>query len=149
MLRILFLFLCVFARLAAENEDFEFRGKHFLASYLECDKEALMDTEALKKIMLEAVQKCGATMLDYTAYVFPGQGLTMVIMLSESHASIHTYPEHGACFVDLFTCGEKAKHEIFTEVLQEYLKAKKINHKAVIRHHGVEDLEAKTFIESS
>jgi S-adenosylmethionine decarboxylase proenzyme len=139
MLRIVWLVFC-FCNYLIADEVYDFRGKHFLASYLECDQEVLKDPEAMKTVMLEAAKECGATVLDYTAYVFPGNGLTMVIMLSESHASIHTYPEHNACFVDLFTCGERANHEIFNQVLQNHLQSKKVNHKVFLRHQDVEEL---------
>jgi S-adenosylmethionine decarboxylase proenzyme len=124
------------APLAAEDEVHEFRGKHLVAQYLTCEEAAILDEEALKQVMLAAVKKCGAQVLDYTSYVFPGHGLTMVIMLSESHASIHTYPEHRDCFVDLFTCGDKCDHAVFQQELQLYLKAKKVDQKVLIRHHG-------------
>lgn len=138
--RWLFLFAgVVFLQLSAE-ESFEFRGKHFLGSYLHCDSTAICDEEQLKQIMLKAAEECGAQVLNHSAHVFPGHGLTMVILLSESHASIHTYPEHGACFVDLFTCGDHCKHDRFHEVLLSYLKPQTINHKVLIRHHSVEEL---------
>ena len=139
MLRMVLFLICCCALLTAE-EVYDFRGKHFLASYLECDEEVLKDPTAIQNVMLEAAKECGATVLDHTAYVFPGNGLTMVIMLSESHASIHTYPEHKACFVDLFTCGEKANHEVFNQVLQNHLQSKKVNHKVFLRHHDVEEM---------
>ena len=41
------------------------------------------------------------------AFPEPGGGFTGVFLLSESHASVHTYPEHGYAAVDLFSCGER------------------------------------------
>jgi S-adenosylmethionine decarboxylase proenzyme len=140
MLRVGLLLLFVCAQLVAD-EVYDFRGKHFLASYLECDPKALGNPEAVKKIMLEAATRCGATVLNHIAHEFPGNGLTMVIMLSESHASIHTYPEHDSCFVDLFTCGEKANHEIFNAVLRDYLQSKKVSQKCFHRHREVEEID--------
>ncbi len=118
----------------------EFRGQHFLASYLECDKELMGDAEQMMQMMLEAVRKSGAQILDYSSYVFPGNGVTMVILLSESHASIHTYPEFGACFVDLFTCGTKCSHLPFDEAMQDYLKPQKVNQKLFVRDNGIEEI---------
>ena len=63
----------------------------------------------------------------------------MVILLSESHASIHTYPEFNACFVDLFTCGEKCSSEYFDQALQSYLKPKLVNGRTLIRTHEITD----------
>ncbi len=121
------------------EENHEFRGKHFLASYLACDPGSIENEEKLQEVMLEAVRRSGAQILDYKAHVFPGHGLTMVIMLSESHASIHTYPEYGACFVDLFTCGDRCSHIFFDEALRAYLKPVRVNEKLLIRDHDIHD----------
>ena len=101
---------------------FDFQGHHFIASYYDCDEIALTDRKMLKEVMIKAAQKAGAQVLDHCSYDFDGDGLTMVILLSESHASIHTYPEHKACFVDLFTCGNTCDNEQFHHVLAKYLK---------------------------
>jgi S-adenosylmethionine decarboxylase len=135
----LFVFICLFGFAFGTEEVHEFKGKHLIASYGDCNIEALTDVEALEKIMLQAVTDCGATVLDSIKYVFPGNGMTMVIMLSESHASIHTYPEHGACFVDLFTCGDRCSHDKFNEALCAYLKPTEVNQKVLVRHQYIED----------
>lgn len=124
---------------AEDDEVHEFRGMHLIASYSGCDVDAIGDPNALVLVMKEAVQKCGANILDSSSYTFDGGGMTMVILLSESHASIHTYPEHGACFVDLFTCGDKCSHAVFDQALRDYLKPTEVNQKILIRHQGIEE----------
>jgi S-adenosylmethionine decarboxylase proenzyme len=124
-----FILLCLslsfcWQNLHAEQESYEFSGKHFIASFYDCDKEALSNLVHLKQAFMKATESSGATILDHVDYVFEPDGLTMVILLSESHASIHTYPEHGACFIDLFTCGTKCRAEFFEQVLKQYLKPK-------------------------
>jgi len=116
-----------------------FQGRHLIASYDGCDVTALADVERLKAVMHEAVVACGAQELGALDYIFEGNGMTMVIMLSESHASIHTYPEYGTCFVDLFTCGDKCSNEKFDESLRAYLKPTAVNQKVLVRHKGVEE----------
>ncbi len=123
------------------GEDYDFRGKHLLASYSHCDSDAMTNIEKLQGVMLEAAKGCGATVLGSTFYLFPGNGMTMVILLSESHASIHTYPEHGSCFVDLFTCGNKCSHEKFDAYLRAYLKPAEVNSKVYIRHQGFDPVQ--------
>lgn len=135
------IFLIVLCSSVSGYSDYQFKGTHFLASYSECDPEALSDIPALSKAMLDAVQDCGATILTSSEYIFPPDGLTMVILLSESHASIHTYPEHGSCFVDLFTCGNKCFFEKFDASLKTYLQPKRINSKVLIRGDEIEDMD--------
>ncbi len=129
------------APLSADEEVFEFRGKHLVADYLDCDMEALLDEHALIDVMLAAAKKCGAQILGSNHYIFPGHGLTMTILLSESHASIHTYPEHGKCFVDLFTCGEKCNNHSFNETLKDYLKPKNVAAMVLVRDDNITELK--------
>ena len=126
---------------SAYAEDFAFKGTHFIASYSECDDTALRDVKALTIAMEKAVQACGAQILDSSCYIFPPDGMTMVFLLSESHASIHTYPEHKACFVDLFTCGDHCSFEKFDAALQEYLQPKVVNQKIMDRHQGIDVIQ--------
>ncbi len=134
------LFLLVLTSFCFAEEDHDFKGKHFIASYTGCDASALTDVDALIKAMEEAVGCSGATILDSSHYVFPGNGLTMVFLLSESHASIHTYPEFGSCFIDLFTCGDICSYEGFHTSLSSYLKPAQVNQKVLIRNEVINDL---------
>ena len=127
---LLFLHLCLGA------EEYEFAGHHLIASYLQCNAEALNDVDQLEAIMAEAVKASGVQILSSTKHVFPGNGLTMVFLLSESHASIHTYPEHNACFVDLFTCGHSCVHANFENILEAYLQPAQID-----KHHFYRDTQ--------
>ena len=130
--------LCIFLILAfgsylKADESYQFIGKHFVASYKECDQKALTDLPKLKEALTKAAEKSGAHILDSVDYIFEPDGLTMVILLSESHASIHTYPEYGACFVDLFTCGHTCSSDAFDKVLREYLQPKKVDYSKIER----------------
>lgn len=134
-------FLCVlgFSLVHAHETDkqYEFLGNHFIASYSDCDPAALRNVEGLMEAMREGVRQSGAQVLNDSSYIFPGNGLTMALLLSESHASIHTYPEHNACFVDLFTCGDHCHYGPFDAVLKNYLKPKTVSTKVLIRDTGI------------
>lgn len=118
---------------AAPLENYEFVGRHLLASYRECDLDALKNIKQLPEVMKRGIEASGAQLLDSVEYVFAPDGLTMVLLLSESHASIHTYPEHGACFVDFFTCGTRCSAEKFDAILQNFLKPKKVDKQFIVR----------------
>jgi len=137
MKNLICLICLVFASLSAE--EFAFEGKHFVASYCDCNESALVDIESLEAAMQEAVLASGATTLGSLKYVFEPDGLTLVILLSESHASIHTYPEHGSCFVDLFTCGDNCHYEGFDRALRSYLQPKKVESRVLLRREECHD----------
>ncbi len=125
----------VFSTLYSEEPGtYQFLGTHFLASYCDCDQKALTDVEALAEVMRLAVNLSGAKVLESISWVFPPNGFTMLFLLSESHASIHTYPEQGHCFVDLFTCGEHCSASRFDAALRSYLKPKRVNEKLLVRN---------------
>lgn len=140
MKRFLFAILSLFVCGHSTEDSYHFAGKHFLASYLDCDRHAIADLSNLLKAMDGAVKKSGATILKHTPHVFPPHGLTVVYLLSESHASIHTYPEHGACFVDLFTCGDHCSAKAFDAALREYLQPKEVKARLFIRDKGFEEI---------
>lgn len=133
MRQILFSFLFIFFAFSSYSEEYQFEGEHFLASYIDCDFDALTDFHALERAMLRAAEASGATVLSSSKHIFPPSGYTQVILLSESHASIHTYPEFGACFVDLFTCGTRCSSKKFDSALRKYLKPKKVSLKNLKR----------------
>jgi len=137
-----FLFSVVFLSSLSGDEDsvHSFYGKHFVASYLDCDPKALGDLTSLLDAMDGAVQTSGASILNRTFHIFPPNGLTAVYLLSESHASIHTYPEYGACFVDLFTCGETCSSEQFDRLMREYLKPGQVSARKFARSKTIEEI---------
>lgn len=132
-------FLFIVSTAVADEEKYHFSGRHFIGSYLECSEEVLNNNALLKKAMLEAIEASGATLLDMTDFEFSPAGFTMIALLSESHASIHTYPEHRACFVDLFTCGTRCSAEAFDAVLRKALSPERVNARILLRDEESRD----------
>jgi S-adenosylmethionine decarboxylase len=112
----------------------EFYGRHLLATYLGCDRAALANRAGLLRALESAARASGATVLHVADAVFPARGLTAVVLLAESHASLHTYPEYDACFVDLFTCGRACSAEAFDLRLREYLCPSMVHQQVLVRH---------------
>jgi S-adenosylmethionine decarboxylase proenzyme len=111
----------------ADHDGHQFQGRHMMASLVGCSTAALLNVEMLLENFSAAATAAGATVLDARHHVFPNGGMTAVLLLSESHASIHTYPENGACFVDLFTCGTAVDQSKFNQVLSAYLTPSQVN----------------------
>jgi len=118
--------LIPFTSIKAEEAQYEFYGRHFLAQYYGCNSRALNDPKQLAKIMKKASLAAGATVLESASHIYSPAGFSFVLLLSESHASVHTYPEHKCCFVDFFTCGRHCSAEKFDAVLRNYLQPKRV-----------------------
>lgn len=113
-----------------------FTGQHVLAEMEGIDAALLNDEALLRDILATALEQAGATVLEVTSKRFDPQGVTVLALLSESHASLHTYPEIGSVFVDVFTCGHRAKPEFAVQLLAEALRTPVVHAKTI--HRGKE-----------
>ncbi len=86
--------------------------------------------------MIEAAEFCGATILSVQSKQFQPQGATILVMLAESHLSIHTYPERGFAAIDCYTCGDSVDPQMAVEYLVRVLNPERINIKKLIRGVG-------------
>lgn len=81
-------------------------GGHGLLDLYGCPPELLRDEGFLKRLLSSAAEAAGASILGSHFHTFGGSGgVTGVLLLAESHISIHTWPEHGFAAVDVFLCG--------------------------------------------
>ena len=79
-------------------------GEHFIFDLSDCNHEILMDGELAYSLFAQAVRESGLTVVDEGFYKFSPHGFTCFLLLAESHASLHAWPEHNYCAIDLFTC---------------------------------------------
>ncbi|RMG21800.1 MAG: adenosylmethionine decarboxylase [Bacteroidetes bacterium] len=98
---------------------------HLLAEYYRCDPGRINDMAFLEAQLLEAARICGATVIDSRMHAFSPQGITGVVLLQESHISIHTWPEHAYVAVDIFICGSGGELKQAFNYLEEALMAKR------------------------
>lgn len=80
-------------------------GKHFLLNLYECSSLLLDDEIFLINLLQKSAESCGATVCQTMSKKFYPQGVTVICLLSESHISIHTWPEESKAAVDVYTCG--------------------------------------------
>ncbi|HZW05225.1 MAG TPA: adenosylmethionine decarboxylase [Anaerolineaceae bacterium] len=79
-------------------------GEHFICDLSDCDRILLLDSERARDLFAQAVRDSGLTIVSEGFYRFNPHGFTCFLLLAESHASLHAWPEHGYCAIDLFTC---------------------------------------------
>ena len=84
----------------------DYLGNHLLVELYECDAGKLNDLGKLELVLGKAVRISGATPLKASFHQFAPQGVSGVIIIAESHFTIHTWPEYGYAALDIFTCGQ-------------------------------------------
>ncbi len=90
-------------------------GRHLLVEYYGCDPDVLNDEARLRTLMRNAANAAGATEVAVVFHRFSPEGVSGVVVVEESHLSIHTWPEYGYAAVDFYTCGEcepKRAHQL-------------------------------------
>ena len=117
-------------------------GKHLLLELHDCNRKILNDIDAIREIMIAAATGCGATILGESFHQFSPQGVSGVIIIAESHLTIHTWPEHGYAGADIFTCGTTVKPEKAAEVIIERLHPK--THSIIQMYRGTAEAKKKT-----
>ena len=110
-------------------------GRHILVELHDCDREALNDLDYIREVMLKSAVDCGAMVMGESFHRFSPQGVSGVVVIAESHISIHTWPEYGYAAADVFTCGTAVNPEIAARVLIEKLGSK--NHSLTELKRGV------------
>jgi S-adenosylmethionine decarboxylase len=92
-------------------------GRHILCEAFECDPEVLNNVRGVENIMVEVALYAGAEVREVAFHKFSPQGVSGVVIISESHLAIHTWPEYGYAAIDIFTCGTKVDPGIACEYL--------------------------------
>lgn len=104
----------------ADNVCVEQLGTHIIAEFHGCTN--LNDAKTLKGELVKAAEAAGATVLNVYTHQFAPQGTSGLVLLQESHLSIHTWPEFGYAAIDIYTCGAHVHSQLAIDSLSEYFK---------------------------
>lgn len=108
-------------------------GQHLLADFHGIAASVLRDAAGLEKLLTEAALQAGARVLFSRFHVFgEGGGVTGVVLLAESHISIHTWPEEGFAAADVFMCGD-ARPEKALDAMRVALKPGRCEMRSIAR----------------
>jgi S-adenosylmethionine decarboxylase len=113
--------------------EYEFWGDHLLGELYGICPEKLNDAELLEKVLIRGIIKSGATICTIQAKKFCPSGVTILIMLAESHVSVHTYPDAQALFFDAFICGRRCKPYCIVETLLVELNPRSHQFQHIVR----------------
>ncbi|MBR6404125.1 MAG: adenosylmethionine decarboxylase [Eubacterium sp.] len=100
-------------------------AKQIFADFYGCNEKVLNSQEEIKRIAAKAIHEIGAEIVDECVHIFEPIGITYFAVITTSHFSIHTWPEHGYAAVDVFSCGDEVTEGI-VRLLKEEFEASEI-----------------------
>jgi S-adenosylmethionine decarboxylase len=100
-------------------------GRHLLIELHGCNPELLKKVDVVKEILVSAAKACKATIVHTSFHEFNPFGVSGVVVIAESHFSIHTWPEYRYAAVDIFTCGDVIKPEEAVDYIASRFRCKK------------------------
>src|SRR6476661_4125795 len=80
-------------------------GRHVIAELWGCNVEKLNNMDFIEQVFVDAALKAGAEVREVAFHKFAPHGVSGVVIISESHLTIHSFPEHGYASIDVYTCG--------------------------------------------
>lgn len=107
--------------------------QHTLIELEACDPELLKRIPHVRRLLPQAVRDGGGTIVRSLFHEFSPWGVSGVVVITESHVTIHTWPEHRYAAIDIFSCSPKLDHDRIRRALIEGFKAAKSRTKSFQR----------------
>lgn len=101
-------------------------GRQMTIEYYECGATAFLDKDRVENALLKAAKDSGATIISSSFHKFEPQGVSGVVVIAESHFTIHAWPEHDYAAVDIFTCGDSIDLEIAVNSMKESFESENV-----------------------
>ncbi|MEF9426431.1 MAG: adenosylmethionine decarboxylase [Candidatus Mariimomonas ferrooxydans] len=99
-------------------------GAHLLIELKECNAKTLSNLKEVKAVLISAAEAAEATIVKVAFHKFSPFGISGMVIIAESHLSIHTWPEYKYAAIDIFTCGNIIKPEKAVAFLIEKFQSK-------------------------
>jgi S-adenosylmethionine decarboxylase len=111
-------------------------ARHTLLELHRCEAARLRDTDALRPLILRAIEQNGGTIVTEIFHTFSPHGVSGVVVIAESHVAIHTWPEHGYAAVDIFSCSSRLDHAGIGREIAAALGAQSCSEQTLSRGEG-------------
>lgn len=108
----------------------------YSVDFSECETLAALKPEDVTAAFVAAMARAGATIVQVASHAFPGAGLTSVLILRESHAVLHTWPETGTVNIDIFSCSDRLKSREAIKELSRAFGARHVSIQEIARADG-------------
>lgn len=116
-------------------------GNHLIIELYDCHEGTINDSRMVEGTLVKAVEISGANMVQSVFHQFNPHGISGVVVIEESHFSVHTWPEYGYCALDIFTCGDEIDYYSALQFLKAEFKARNMSVTEMKR--GMLDLPVK------
>jgi S-adenosylmethionine decarboxylase len=100
-------------------------GRHVISELWGCDFDKLNNMQFIERTFVNAALRSGAEVREVAFHKFAPQGVSGVVIISESHLTIHSFPEHGYASIDVYTCGDRIDPNVAANYIAEALGAEK------------------------
>ncbi|PYZ93723.1 S-adenosylmethionine decarboxylase proenzyme [Salipaludibacillus keqinensis] len=102
----------------------ETMGRHIIAELWGCAVDKLNNLQYIEQVFIDAAHLAGAEVVKVAFHLFAPQGISGVVIISESHLTIHSFPEHGYASIDVYTCGVRMDPNVAVSYIAKSLEAK-------------------------
>ncbi|MFA6226983.1 MAG: adenosylmethionine decarboxylase [Candidatus Paceibacterota bacterium] len=104
-------------------------GTHYIVDLFGCNRKQINSSDFLKKVLMESINGTDIKILNHAFYSFDPQGVTGFFLLSTSHMSFHSWPEHEYISIDIYSCSS----EKMTRKIVDYILEKICHREAVVK----------------
>jgi S-adenosylmethionine decarboxylase len=101
-------------------------GRQLTLEYYGCGPDALLNKDRVEKALLKAANDSGATIISSSFHDFKPQGVSGVVIIAESHFTVHAWPEHDYAAVDIFTCGDTIDLELAVNSMKDSFESENV-----------------------
>ncbi len=108
-------------------------GHHYLIELYDCKGNTFQNPAQVQAALVHCAEQAGITVLNQMFHAFTPHGVSGVLVISESHIAVHTWPEHGYIAVDLFSCNLGVEAETFIKACQTAFGAERHEVKLLLR----------------
>jgi len=105
----------------------KYLGRHLIVEFYNCDGNFLNDIKKIKEILIGGAKYAKATIIKVVFHKFSPYGVTGIIIIAESHISLHTWPEYSFASIDIYTCGSKVNPWKAYQFYKKYFKPKTVS----------------------
>lgn len=102
-------------------------GQHYIVEASGCCSEIISSVSKVEEILVKAAEVAGVQIWSISFHRFQPHGVSGVVVISESHLSVHTWPEYGYVALDIYTCGKNSNPEAAVEYAVEQFKATSVH----------------------